>query len=146
METMTPTERDTRLALAGSRALARLIAQTEQEEIHLRPDSSQDNEITLPTNLARLIHDVLKQVGKGQAVVVLPVDSQLTTSEAAKLIGVSRPFLVELLTEGAMPYSLAGTHRRIRLADVLAYQQERERRFGVMESLVAETEALDLYL
>ena len=142
-EAITPTERDTRFADAGSRTLARLLRQN--EEIHLRPNETDADEITLPTNLARLIQEMLAQIGKGQAVVVVPVESELTTSQAAGILGVSRPFLVELLEQGEMPFHLVGTHRRVRLADVLAYRQERERRFGVMQELVAETEALGLY-
>lgn len=138
-----PTERDTHFASAGSRTLARLLR--ENEELHLRPNETDADEITLPIGLARLLQDMLEHIGKGQAVIVLPVESELTTSQAAEIIGVSRPFLVELLEQGEMPFHLVGTHRRIRLTDVLAYRQEQERRRGVMQELVAETEALGLY-
>lgn len=143
LDPMTPTERDARFASAGSRTLARLLSQ--DEEIHLRPGATDADEITLPAGVARLFQDVLEQVGRGQSVVVLPVESELTTSQAAEMIGVSRPFMVRLLEQGDMPFYLVGTHRRVRLGDVLAYRRERERRMAVMQELVAETEALGLY-
>lgn len=41
----------------------------------------------------------------------------LSTGETAALLGVSRQHVVDLCKSGALPYSLVGTHRRIRRAD-----------------------------
>jgi len=51
-----------------------------------------------------------------------------TPAEAAEFQGVSRPYVVRLLDDGKMPSErLPGsTHRRIRLADVLAYRANRD--------------------
>ncbi|MHD0175172.1 excisionase family DNA-binding protein [Corynebacterium diphtheriae] len=40
----------------------------------------------------------------GKAITVAPVDQLLTTQEAANFLGISRPTLVRLLEEGALPY------------------------------------------
>lgn len=57
-------------------------------------------------------------------------ETGLTPNEAAELLGISRPFLLDLMTRGrlaagALPES---RHRIVRLADVLEFQAEGERR------------------
>ncbi len=51
-------------------------------------------------------------------------DQLLTTSQAAELLGVTRPTLVAWLEAGRIPFQRAGTHRRIRHTDVLEYREQ----------------------
>lgn len=53
-------------------------------------------------------------------------DFPLTTTRAAALIGVSRPFLIKLLNEGAIPFHKVGRDRRIQMSDVQTYLAKRE--------------------
>ena len=46
----------------------------------------------------------------------------LTTSQAAALLGVSRPTLVTWLEGGRIPYDRHSSHRKVRRSDVLAYR------------------------
>ncbi|MDR1151807.1 MAG: helix-turn-helix domain-containing protein [Bifidobacteriaceae bacterium] len=58
-----------------------------------------------------------------------------TTSQAAELLGVSRPTLIRLLEDGAIPYEQPRRHRILRLDDVLAFQK---RRRSEQRALLAE--------
>jgi len=54
----------------------------------------------------------------GQSVALVQGNAQLTTVEAARMLGVSRQFLIGQLEKGAIPFHMVGTHRRL-------YVQER---------------------
>ena len=81
--------------------------------------------LVLPPELFEVLRDVATAMAKGQAVTLAPVHQRLTTQEAADLLGISRPTLVKLLNSGEIPFEQPGRHRRVRLADVLAYRAER---------------------
>lgn len=77
---------------------------------------------------------------------IAPVHQRLTTQEAADLLGVSRPTVVKLLEAGEIPFEQPGRHRRVRLADVLAYRERAsvERR-AVLDRMVEIADEADLY-
>ena len=102
------------------------------------PDGEQ---LMLPPELFEVLRDVVAAMANGQAVTIAPVHQLLTTQEAADLLGVSRPTLVKLLESGQIPFEQPGRHRRVRLADVLAYRAERS--VQIRESLDRMVEIAD---
>ncbi|WP_065488932.1 helix-turn-helix domain-containing protein [Rhodococcus opacus] len=94
--------------------------------------STPEGSAPLPDSVRRLLVDAVTALDRGQAVTVEPHRTVLTTQEAAELLGITRPTLVRLLEAGKIPYSSPGRHRRVELADVLAFRQhERATRSGV---------------
>lgn len=79
--------------------------------------------LDLPIEVVRALRQVLLAMVDGQAVTVAPHRTILTTQQAAELLGVSRPTLVGLLEAGRIPFSQPGRHRRVSMADLLAYQR-----------------------
>jgi excisionase family DNA binding protein len=83
--------------------------------------------VSVPPSVVRVLRQVVTQLVHGHSVSVVGTPRELTTQQAAELLHVSRPFLVEqLLEKGEIPFVMVGTHRRIALEDVLAYQRRRK--------------------
>jgi excisionase family DNA binding protein len=80
----------------------------------------------LPNNLYSFLLRLLADLRAGHAVTILQNRHELTTAEAAKILGLSRQFLVQLLEKGELPFHMAGTHRRLYVRDVLAYKSRRD--------------------
>ena len=70
---------------------------------------------------------VLELLTRGHGVRIDPMDEELTTEEAARLAGVSRPHLVGLLEKGEIPFRKVGSRRRVRASDLTAYLELRDR-------------------
>jgi excisionase family DNA binding protein len=139
-----PTEDDIRLAKEGSRTLSPFISDQETPSLRVT-DSKKSAEIVLPQDVFKLLISVLAEIGRGNAVTVMPVEAELTTQQAADILNVSRPYLITLLDEGQIPYRKVGTRRRVKLIDVMVYKRRiDEARMKVLEELTAEAQELDM--
>jgi excisionase family DNA binding protein len=96
----------------------------------------------LPTSLHEFLVNLISGLCEGQSVTIVQNDAQLTTVEAARLLGVSRQFLVKVLERDEIPHHMVGTHRRIYFRDLLAYKTKRDsRRLKILDELTrAEAE------
>ncbi|XVV09268.1 helix-turn-helix domain-containing protein [Actinoplanes sp. CA-131856] len=107
------------------------------------PDGSQ---LDIPAELYELLRDVVGALSQGMAVSIAPHNTMLTTQEAADILNISRPTLVRLLTDGEIPHSLRGRHRRVLLRDILDYSERtRTERRGALDQMAADAEDDDLY-
>jgi len=117
-EPVAPTEKETELALESSRRLSRHGQNDLKVEI---PDVG---EIVLPASAVRLLISLLSEMAAGNAVTLIPIHAELTTQQAADLLGVSRPFLIKQMQDGLIPFRKVGTHRRILFKDVMKYKHQ----------------------
>ncbi|MGH3451612.1 MAG: excisionase family DNA-binding protein [Haloechinothrix sp.] len=79
--------------------------------------------------LTEQLHAILKQVvqalSHGQSISILTRDQEISTQQAAEILGLSRPTVVRLIDEGELRAHVPGAVRRkLRLAEVLAYREE----------------------
>jgi excisionase family DNA binding protein len=102
--------------------------------------------LEVPAPVFEALVQVATAMAHGQGVTVIPQNALLTTQEAAELLGISRPTLVRLLQDGEIAYEQRGRHRRILLADLLAYQERmrRERRES-LDRMAREGQEAGLY-
>lgn len=77
----------------------------------------------LPAPLYSVLLRAAHELASGNGISILPVEAMLTTQQAADLLNMSRPHLIKMLEAGEVPYRMIGTHRRVKLLDVLAYQR-----------------------
>src|SRR5438132_13775887 len=75
----------------------------------------------LPDEARDAVVDLLGRLGRGEAVTVSSVEEMLTTSRAAELAGISHTYLRNMTDRGEIPVEYRGTHRRIRLVDIMAW-------------------------
>ena len=116
----------------GQPACARLVG----------PDGTS---LEVPESVYEVLVQVVHQMAQGHAVAIVPVHAQLTTQQAADMLGVSRPHLVKLVEDGLIPYTRPGKHRRIRLDDLMSYKRRQaDERRAALDELAAESARLGL--
>jgi excisionase family DNA binding protein len=93
-----------------------------------------DDDIALPPAAQLAVTQFLSQLAVG-SVHVLSDGDELTTQEAAELLGLSRTFVVRLIDSGKLPAHFAGTHRRVRAIDALSYLRQREDRLDAVAAI-----------
>jgi excisionase family DNA binding protein len=79
--------------------------------------------LELPGEIFEVLRDVVAALAQGLAITVAPHQTVLSTSEAASIVDISQPTFVWLLEAGEIQFSQPGRHRRVGLADLLAYQE-----------------------
>jgi excisionase family DNA binding protein len=95
----------------------------------------------VPPGAVLLLMDILEAMASGRGVTIIPENAELTTVQAADVLNVSRPFLIRLLEQKALPSRKVGTHRRVRMEDVMTYKARIDAdREAVLDQLVAEAQ------
>lgn len=122
----------TELEVTNAETLRQIVASQIKEDsdtvIHIADDEGKSQPVTLSPALARSFLEVLRLVAMGRGFQLIPLDSQLTTQQAADLLNVSRPYLIKLLERDdiELKCTKVGRHRRIKASDLLAYKDKRD--------------------
>jgi excisionase family DNA binding protein len=141
-----PTPEEVALARESGRTLsAYLQTRADTQQIKIVDDKGSTHQVRIPVSALRLLIDVLAEIGEGNAVSIIPIHAELTTQEAADLLNVSRPFFVQLLERGEIPFHKIGTHRRVRHQDLIAYKERIDaQRNKALDALSEQAQALKM--
>jgi excisionase family DNA binding protein len=129
-----PSEADAEVAKESSRVLAAFLSKKNTLRVRLLDDPRKET-VALPASAVRLLVRILEETARGNAVTLIPVHAELTTQQAADMLNISRPSLIQLLDEGKIEFRRVGTHRRVRFEALMAYKRahEAERRAALAE-------------
>ena len=125
--------------------LSRFLDRLTEPAALLGPDGQT---VPLPMETFVVLRRVVEAMQVGKAITLAPVDQMLTTQEAANFLGISRPTLVKLLEAEVIRHEKTpgGRHRRLRLQDVVTYQENmRQKRSQTLDTLTAEAMEDGLY-
>lgn len=116
-----PTEAEAKQAEETGRVLASRLRS--KAPIRLRVVGSENETLVLPASAAKMLVGILNEMSRGNTVTVIPIHAELTTQEAADMLSISRPSLIQLLDEGKIEFRKVGTHRRVRFQSLIGYKR-----------------------
>jgi excisionase family DNA binding protein len=134
-----PTESDASLAKKTSRLLAPRVRSSAPLSFRVL-DTAKGETLRIPAVAAKMLVRILEEMARGNAVTLIPVHAELTTQEAADLLTISRPSLIQLLDEGKIEYRKVGTHRRVRFESLMNYKRKAD---AARRAALAELAAYD---
>jgi excisionase family DNA binding protein len=110
------TEVEQEMARTAQRCIVEALDHSHAAQILLpSDDGSQPASVALPPQALRQIAQLLGALSEGKVVTILPSNRELSTLEAAHMLGVSRPFLIKQMEAGHLAYRVVGSHRRVTL-------------------------------
>ena len=114
------------------RKVARLLDDSARDGMtgEIRLSTADGQALDLPASMRKILRQAVPLLTQGEAVTVTSLHKEMTTQEAADFLNMSRPSLVKLLEDGVIPYIKVGTHRRVRLNDLLSYEKRRHEEFN----------------
>ena len=140
-----PDPKSQKEALASYKALSSQINPDSSLKIRIAGKKNEGSSIELSNNIARLLLALLEEISTGNPLSIIPLQTEMTTQQAADLLNFSRPFLVKLLENGSIPFYKVGKHRRINASDVLTYKEKlRNTSKNALNELVEDAQKLNM--
>lgn len=141
-----PSRADIDMAAEASRFLVQhLPADRQAIRINVVDEKDGTSTIEIPTAAMRLLVDVLSLMARGASATIFPIHAELSTQEAADLLNVSRPHLVKLLEANEIVHHKTGTHRRVRIEDLIDYMTKvGMRRKAALDELASHAQGQNL--
>jgi excisionase family DNA binding protein len=138
-------EHEKEMARLAQRCIMEALDHSRAVSVTLTTETGLHPSIEVPPAALKLIGQLLGAMSEGKTVVLMPDQQEFTTVEAANFLNVSRPFVIKEIEEGRLKHRMVGTHRRIALEDLLAYERSmRERQTAALERMADNARDLGL--
>jgi len=129
-------------ATAAQGLLKHLPGANDKQKVQITVDGKS---FDLPPSAQELLLEIIGNIAEGKAISLIPINSELTTQQAANFLNVSRPFLIGLLDQGKIKYKKVGTHRRVVFEDLVKYKKlSYEKSMEILDELIRESQELNL--
>lgn len=110
----------------------KLLGDSNETAVTLTVSGNESQEIG--DALSQVIQQVLHALAQGQRIEIQTSPQYLTTTMAARRIGISRPTLMKAIRSGELPAFKVGSHFRIRTGDADAFRKT------LLEKTIAQKE------
>ena len=84
--------------------------------------------VTLSYDTAEFVSNVIDARVEGRGVLFTNENQELTPTEAALFLGMSRPQVRKIMDSGRLPFRMVGTHHRIAVCDLRAFMEAEQMR------------------
>ncbi|MGH9766766.1 MAG: excisionase family DNA-binding protein [Blastocatellia bacterium] len=139
-----PSESDKALASESRSVIKGCLSTSKALKVRIFADGM-EREVQIPMIAMRILTDALRHISKGDAVAILPLESEISTRQAAEILQVSHSYLLGLLENNEIPFRTVGSGRRVKLADALNYKKKTdEERIEALEELAAQAQELNM--
>lgn len=140
-----PTKEEQKTAEKSYQTLSKVIKRLERESMEIAFEKTNDT-IQLPLKTLKYLADILKATSQGKSVSIVSNKTDISTQEAADILGCSRPHFVKLLNKGELEFIKVGNHRRVKYEDVITYKNRiKEKQKELIIKIMQADEADGLY-
>ena len=137
-----PSKEEQATAFESYNALEAVLKELKNKSPEIEIEETHDK-IRVPLKALKLLAKILKAMGDGKPISLVPVAAEMTTQSAAEFLGCSRPHFVKLLEEGKIPFTKIGKHRRVKFEDVSHYkdQMKKEQENLIIQMMKSDEES-----
>jgi len=101
-----------------------------------------DQFVSLSEGLVVTIRELIGLIEISDQVGMFADDPDVTPEQASDLLGVSRPTVVQRIKNGDLKARMVGAHHRIRMSDLVAFQQQETERTSALAQVEARRDSV----
>lgn len=108
--------------------------------------TAQGNSIPIPEKITEILINVINIMAQGKSLSLIPLSDEISITEGAKILNISRSYLIKLMNNKELPYYVVENRKKFLLKDLLEYKilRDQKRKEG-LKKLTELTQNLGLY-